>query len=310
MMKKYWILAMSVLGFMVLLIWYSVLSYSGNTVKIIACDVGQGDAFLITQKNFQLVIDGGPNNNILQCLSDNMPFWDRVVDVVILSHPQKDHFAGLIDVFEAYEVKYFLTTPLDSGSKEWGVLKDLVGGRDTKVINPKEGDKYGFGLIYLDILWPTSEFLAENLIVENNNLAVKQSDNSTDILGVYTSLKDPNEFSVVLIVSYKNFDALFTGDIGPSISDMLAEEFILSDNRRFEYIKVPHHGSKNGLTKNLLDALEPKVAVISVGKGNSYGHPHEETLKILGDKEIRILRTDEVGEVIVETDGENIILKN
>lgn len=302
-MKKIWLLALSVFGLVAFLIWYTVLSFPDGGLKIIACDVGQGDAFLVAHNNLQMLIDGGSNNKVLQCLSNNMPFWDRTVDVVVLSHPQKDHFAGLIDVFRAYEVKYLFTTPLDSGNSEWRVLEDLVGGSDTKVINPVAGQKYRLGLIYLDILYPTEEYLIANL--EDYNTG-----NSKDVLGTYTSNKDPNEFSLVLIISFKNFDALFTGDIGPDISDKLAEELFLSGNRSIEYIKVPHHGSKNGLTKNLLDALEPKVAVISVGKGNSYGHPHEEILKILGDKEIRILRTDEVGEVIVETDGENIILKN
>ena len=77
----------------------------------------------------------------------------------------------------------------------------------------------------------------------------------------------------------------------------------LSDSRRVNYLKVPHHGSKNGLTKELLETIKPEVAVISVGKNNSYGHPHEETLKLLRDKDIKILRTDEKGDIEVVNDG-------
>lgn len=318
-MKRLWFLFLATLGLINILVWFVVFSYSSDDLRIIACDVGQGDAFIVAQKSTQILIDGGPNERVLQCLSDNMPFWDRVIEVVVLSHPQKDHFAGLIDVFETYEVKNMLTTPLGSGSSEWRVLEELVGGSDTRVINLVKGQKYRLGLIYLDILYPTEEFLVENLIAENNNLTVKQFNNSTDVLGAFSSKKDPNEFSVVLIVSFKDFDALFTGDINPSISDKiageisdgLAERLVLSpstslginDSRRIEYIKVPHHGSKNGLSQNLLDAVKPGIAVISVGKNNSYGHPHEEILKILGGKDIRILRTDQMGSVEVITDG-------
>lgn len=295
-MRNIWFYLLSFLALISFLIWFSVIGYNRNYLQVIACDVGQGDAFLVTLKDFQILIDGGPNNKVLECLSDNMPFWDRTVEVIILSHPQKDHFGGLIDVFESYDVRYFLTTPIDSSSIEWRVLEKLVEGSNTKVINPVSGDKYRFGLIYIDILHPTEEFLSVNL----DDYHFGSSEN---VLGAYTSKKDPNELSLVLVLSYKDFDALFTGDIGPGISDELAKVFVLSSSQRIEYIKVPHHGSKNGLTKALLDAVEPKVAVISSGKGNSYGHPHKEILEMLNDKNIKILRTDETGRVVVKSDG-------
>jgi len=123
------------------------------------------------------------------------------------------------------------------------------------------------------------------------------------VLGAFTSKRDPNDFSIVAILSYKDFDALLTGDVSP-----LQERKIVGSGmvRSVEYIKVPHHGSKNGLTKDFLDAASPDVAVISVGKNNSYGHPHEEILKMLNDKKIKILRTDEMGDVVVETDGKEV----
>jgi len=303
-MRKAWYLGLGGLVIVNLLVWVAVFSYTGDELTIIACDVGQGDAFLVTRRDFQILIDGGPNNKVLQCLSGNMPFWDRVVDVVVLSHPQKDHFAGLIDVFQNYQVNYFMTTPLDSGSQEWRVLEDLVGGGGVRVINPLSGQKYRSGLIYLDILHPSEAFLAENLTDKNNDISLKKINNSAGVLGAYSTKKDPNEFSVALILSYKEFDALFTGDVGPEISDVLAEEYISNGSRSIEYIKIPHHGSKNGLTQSLLDAVKPKIAVISVGGGNSYGHPHKEIISLLSDRDIKTLRTDRLGEVGIVTNGE------
>ena len=296
MIKRIWFTVLAFSGLICVLVWFSVISHIENNIKIVACDVGQGDAFLVTLKDFQILIDGGSNNKVINCLADNMPFWDRSIEVVVLSHPQKDHFGGLIDVFEMYEVKYLITTPVDSGSMEWGVLKELVGSSQTEVINPVGGDEYRFGLIYLDILHPTEEYLLANL--EDYSTG-----NSKDVLGAYTSKKDPNEFSLVLILSYKEFDALFTGDIGPVISNMVAEEITKKGKRNIEYIKVPHHGSKNGLTENLLEAISPKVAVISAGINNSYGHPHKEIIELLSDWSIKTLRTDKLGNIEVETNG-------
>lgn len=302
-MKRIWFLVLVSLALITTLVWFALFSYSEDNLKIIACDVGQGDAFLVSRKDFQILIDGGPNNRVLQCLADNMPFWDKVVEVVVLSHPQKDHFMGLIEVFKRYEIKYFFTTPLDSGSYDWEVLNELVGGSHTKVLNPVRGNKYRLGMIYLDVLYPTEEFLRANLIFKNSNLTLEQFDNTTNFLGAYTSKIDPNEFSVVLIMSYKDFDALFTGDISPVISDKLAQELKQNYNERIEYIKVPHHGSKNGLSVDLIDAVNPEVAVISAGKGNSYGHPHKEILDMLQSTNIQVLRTDQLGNIKVVTDG-------
>lgn len=298
-MKKLWVILLSTLILVSVLVWLSVFIYSKNTLKITACNVGQGDAFLITLKDFQILVDGGPNSEVLSCLSDNMPFWDRRIEVVILSHSQKDHFMGLIEVFKRYDVKYFLTTPLDSSSPEWSVLKDLVGGSATRVINPEEGNKYRFGLIYLDILSPSEEYLLDNL-------EGFQKIGKDNLLGACSSKKDPNDFSIVASLSFGDFDTLFTGDIGPEITKQMIAWRIIKD---IEYLKVPHHGSKNGLNEELLNVTKPEVAVISAGKGNLYGHPHKEVLEMLESNNVRVFRTDISGDITVESNGEIFWLK-
>ena len=106
-----------------------------------------------------------------------------------------------------------------------------------------------------------------------------------------------------------DFDALLTGDISPEISDIVAGKLEEKGSPSIEYFKVPHHGSKNGLTPELLEVAMPKIAVVSVGK-NSYGHPSGEIIKMLEARSIKVLRTDEVGNVEVVTDGESYWLKD
>jgi len=270
--------------------WLAVYFYPEKRLHLIACDVGQGDAILVTYGTTQILVDGGEGRDVLDCLSRYVPFWDRTIELVVLTHPQKDHFGGLIDVFRRYKVGHFLANSLDSGSQEYEVLKSVVGGGSTDVINPTSGMALGLGLIRLEIVWPTEEF----------SLANSRS-TSGNVLGATTTTRDPNDFSIVTVLRLGEFDALLTGDIGPKIIDRILETGIIGD---MEYIKIPHHGSKNGLTDNLLRFTDPEVAVISVGEKNRYGHPHKEVLELLSDQDIKILRTDVEGDVIVVSDGE------
>ena len=276
-----------------------------ENLHIIACDVGQGDAILVVYGQTQILVDGGPGRGVVDCLTTHMPFTDKKIEAIILSHPQKDHYGGLIDVLNAYEVGVFIATPLDSSSQDYQVLKEEVGGKGVRVVNPDRGMVIRFGLIQLEILHPSAEYiLSESVLVDESKKL-----SGEDVLGAYTTNKDPNDFSVVAVLKYKDFDALLTGDIGPEISDQIAKSLSLGPKVEWEYIKIPHHGSKNGLSGKLLDAVSPQVAVISAGKNNSYGHPHQEIIKMLSDKGVRILRTDEGGDVEVVTDGEKIYIR-
>ncbi len=301
-MQKFWKYFFVILLLITTLVWFAVITYPDQNLKIIACDVGQGDAILVVHRSTQIIIDGGPNNKIIDCLSDYVPFYDRKIEAVMISHPQKDHYGGIIDVIERYDVKTLIATGLDSVSQDWQVLKNEVGSRGVRVINPSSGQELRIGLIQLDILYPSAEYvLSESTLVDES-----KDFGTGGILGAFTSNKDPNEFSIVAILSFYDFDALFTGDINPAISDAIADSLNGNLKKTIEYIKVPHHGSRNGLSAKLLDKTNSQVAVISVGKNNSYGHPHEEILKMLSDRGIKILRTDQLGDVVVESDGERI----
>lgn len=265
-----------------------------------ACDVGQGDALLVSFGEIQVLTDAGRGTTVIKCLEKYMPVTDRTLELVVLTNPDHDHYGGLIDVFERYKVEALLANSFDKSAQEYQVLKNIVGGRDTQVLYPKEGTIIRYGEIYLDILWPTDLYYSGNFGPVNEKKT----------LGALPANNKPNNLSIVTHLRYKDFDALLTGDIEEETSDIIAKKITSeSSDTTFEYLKVPHHGSKNGLTKNLLEAVNPEIAVISLGKDNSYGHPHTEVLRILNDKNIRILRTDEVGDVVAEVTVEGYSIK-
>lgn len=293
-MGNIWKYIIGLLALTAITIWLAVLAYPGQQLSLIACDVGQGDSILAVYGETQILIDGGPNDKVLECLNNHLPFWDREIELIILTHPQKDHYGGLIDVFRHYKVDKFLATPIDSGSQGYQVLINAVGGSGTEVINPVTGMDIRLGLIHLDILHPSEQYVLSKVEGDSTN------NSGNGVLGAFDIKGDLNDYSVVAILRLGEFEALLTGDIDPAIiEDIIAEGLV----RDVEYIKTPHHGSKNGLTKKLLEASMPEIAVISVGK-NPWGHPHQEVIKLLKDYGIKILRTDEDGDVEIITDGE------
>ena len=258
-------------------IWLAVWQFD-DKFHLISCNVGQGDATLITYKSTQVLVDGGPNSKVIDCLSRHMPFWDRQLELVILTHPEIDHYGGLIEVFKHYKVTTFLRNSLPIISQDYQVLKELVGGGRVRELDPVPGMVIRVGLIHLDIL------------INSEN---REGDTEENI----------NQFSIISLVHFGNFQALLTGDYEfkenekflDSINSIIPQEGV-------EYIKIPHHGSKNGLTRGLLEITKPKLAVISVGK-NQWGHPVPEILELLADFEVKTLRTDEKGDIEIISDG-------
>jgi len=288
-MIYFWRYIYGFLGLILLTLVLAIASLPDAKLHLVACDVGQGDAILAVNRDTQVLIDGGADKKVLDCLSRHMPFWDREIEMVILTHPEDDHYGGLIDVFRNYKVTNFLVNAVDSDKNGYQVLKKLVEESGAQVANPTSETSVRMGKLYLDIVWPS-----EGKIGEENNSG------RTNVLGAFTTKKDLNTFSVVVNLNFGNFDALLPGDIGPDvIGDILAGGEI----HDVEYLKIPHHGSKNGLTPALLAASTPEIAVISVGQKNRYGHPNKEILDLLKEKEVKILRTDEVGDIEVLTDG-------
>ena len=242
-------------------IWLAVLALPDNRLHIVVCDVGQGDAILVSYKTTQMLVDGGPNKAVLECLARHMPFYDHRIEVVVLTHPQADHMNGLIDVLKRYTVLEFVRSDVENNTEGFRELMALNMGR--KIYAGDELRIMNYELRF-KILWPTKDLQS----------------------------KEINDYSIVGKLSFGDFDALLTGDAG-----------VIAPTEPVEVLKVPHHGSKYGMTKVWLEATGPRLAIISVGKRNSYGHPAAEILKILSDEGIKILRTDLDGDVEIVSDG-------
>ena len=290
-MKSIWKYIFGIIGLSFLALVLAGSSASDDKLHLISCDVGQGDAILAVYKGNQILIDGGPDRRVLDCLAKYMPFWDKKIELVILTHPQDDHYGGLIEVFRSYEVGTFVANQVDSSTAGYRVLKNLVEASGVRVVNPTNNTSFRLGLLYLDIVNPSITLASDN-----------KEKTDEGVLGAFTTKKDLNDYSVVAILSLGEFDALLTGDIGPNL---IPEILARGEIKDVEYIKVPHHGSKNGLTQELLERSKPDVAVISAGKNNRYGHPHQEVVDMLNNSNIKIFGTYDDGDIEVITDGES-----
>ncbi|MDZ4209577.1 MAG: hypothetical protein U1C56_00190 [Candidatus Curtissbacteria bacterium] len=248
---------------------------NSGKLRMIFCDVGQGDGMLlISPGGKQVVVDGGPGSKILECLSSNMPFSDRSIDMIIATHAQKDHMEGLLSVLERYEVATVVDPTLATEASLYKEWSKLVTAEGAKVIKGKSGDKFVVDKnVVLNVLWPSL----------------------SSILGWSTNApKDLNDSSYVMRLDYgPSSCAYLTGDIPKEILETVID-------RPCAILKVSHHGSKTGTNAQVIEKAKPKVAVIQVGK-NSYGHPTREVLDLLVG--VNVLRNDLLGTIEIDSDG-------
>ena len=272
-------LAIIFVGLGLLLIFQS--RYLGK-LRIIACDVGQGDGILIiTPKGKQAVIDGGPGSKIIDCLSSKMPFWDRTVEMMVLTHPQKDHMEGLLTILARYKVKTVIFSGVKNNSALYQAWLGALNGENAKVYNPRAGDRLVLDRVAIDVLWPSFAKASE-----------WQANLPSDL----------NETSIVLRVIRDKFCVYLTGDIPKETLETLID-------KPCQVLKLSHHGSKTGTNQAIIDLAKPAVAIIQVGK-NSFGHPHKEVLDLLQSIGVKILRNDTNGIIEIESDGKSFKAKS
>ncbi len=241
-------------------------------------DVGQGDAIFIQAENGnQILLDGGPNKAVLRQLSKVMPFYDRSIDMIILSHPHADHVAGLDEVLKRYDVNSAIQPGTNSNTPEFQEWENLLVDKKIPHFYGKRGMKINLDTnLYLEILSPTIN--AKNL--------------------------DPHPGMLVAKLVYGNTSYLLMGDAEKPIENYLVS--LEGAGLKTNILKIGHHGSSKSTSESLLGFANPQYSVISAGKDNSYGHPHKETLNILNQFDISILRTDELGAIKTKSDGENV----
>lgn len=281
-MKKYLFFTLASIIFLLGLVFYQYFKFNDGKLHVIFCNVGQGDAILIkTPTNAHILIDGGTDMSVLSCLSNHMSFWDRTIDLMILTHPHADHFLGLINVLDRFITLSFATERLGSKIQSFAWLNKIIAEKKISQRIIFGGDRYLLGeRVYLTVEAPFPVMLERSspnsLIGESDELA-----------------------SLILKLTYKEFDILLTGDAQMKVLN----EVVSQEQGSIEVLQVPHHGSKTGLNEAIIGNIDPRLAVISVGEKNRYGHPSREVLQMLTDERVKVLRTDLHGDIEIVSDG-------
>ena len=275
------------------LVWGVAAQLPDGRFHLIFCDVGQGDAILVVKGSNQILIDGGPNEKVLTCLSNHLPFWDRQIELLVATHPEADHLVGLVPVIQRYKVLQIVSNSLLAESGIFQKFRNEVVNRQIPVHSPAAGEEIKIGEIRLKILYPPEKLGRE---------IVWKTLEEPKILGLSTYTGNFNKTAIVGLLEFGDFQALLPADVGVE-----EEEKILPLLGEVEVLKVGHHGSKYSTSEEFLATIRPKLAVISVGANNRYGHPAPEVLERLRAVGAQIRRTDLEGEVEVISDGEGWI---
>lgn len=238
-----------------------------NNLRVYCLDVGQGDSILITNNNKTMLIDASTNemgSRVVKYLND---LGIKKIDYLVGTHPHEDHIGGLDNVIKNFDIGTIYMPNVVATTKTFEEVIDAISAKKLKVTSPKTGDKFSVG------------------------------NAECEVMSIRNDKDDYNNCSIVIKMDFNNVSYLFTGD---------AEESIESSRKwpHIDVLKVGHHGSNTSSSKNFLEQIKPEVALISVGQGNTYGHPTQATLKRLSNIGAKIYRTDENGTILLIEKGE------
>lgn len=262
------LIACVILAVASLVLWRELNRISTGHLEVHFLDVGQGDsALLVSPSGRTVLIDGGPDLSALERLGEVLPLSDRTIDMLILSHPDPDHFAAFGEILRRYEVGALLLPPIENTEERYLALLAIARERSVPLVtaDPARDMVFGDGLT-LDVLWPPDP----------------------------PPIREDNDASIVLRVAFGTGSVLFTGDISESAeAKMLLDGIDVSA----QVLKIGHHGSRFSSSVAFLAAVSPRLAVISVGKDNHYGHPSLETLERLMADGIPVRETENEGTI-------------
>lgn len=259
-----------------------------KNLKIHFLDVKQGDStFIVTPRGKTILIDGGGSSYSNIGKNTLLPYiLDRgytKIDIAIISHMDLDHCDGIIYLMEKIKINTVILGKQYERTSNYERFIKIAKERKINLKRVEEGDKINIEKdVNIEVLWPNSKKVISENIINNNSLVFK--------------------------INYKKFSILFTGDI-----EEIAEKKILEENKntlKSTILKVAHHGSKTSTTSEFLKAVNPQYALIGVGKNNKFGHPSENTLKKMKERNIRVYRTDELGEITIKLNKNINIVHN
>jgi len=254
-------------------VWTVGFSRSISEIRVTFLDVGQGDAILIQAPgNIDVLIDGGPDNRVVEKLGERLPYFDRTIELLILTHPDSDHVNGLPEVARRYRIDQVMITGVKNELPTYMELLAQLEKQNTDIQYAKPGMKFQIGEGALTILGPLGEHVGE-------------------------TPKEANALSVVSRLEVGEHSVLITGD-----ADQAEESELISQggSLRSDILKVGHHGSKTSSSEPWLKAVSPDLAIMSYGADNRYGHPNQETVGRLEGVGAQIFSTADLGDVCFE----------
>ncbi len=265
-----------------LLSWVVFSPKKEGVLTFVVLDIGQGDALYIESPNgTQVIVDGGPSNNLLKALPKVMPFYDRSVDMIVVTNPDSDHYEGFIKFLDKYKVTDILEPGTTNSYSAYGYFEKKVAEKNIKKTIARRGQEIDLGGgAYLQVLFPDRN--------------VEQVASNTG--------------SIVMKLVYGDTSVMLQGDSISNIEQYLLE--LDGDYLKSDILKAGHHGSRTSSVKEYVEKVSPKWTVISSGKENSYGHPHKETIETMQSLKIPTFDTCNNGTIIFESNGKEFVLKN
>lgn len=266
-------------------VWITCFYVPQPRLRVSVLTIGQGDSILIQgPTGIDMLVDGGPDHSVLRQLPKELGLFDRSIDIVVETHPDKDHIAGLSDVFARYAVSNFMSPGIPNNTGPTLALEHAVAIEPgVHAFIARRGMRIHLGGgAYADVLFP-------------------DRDESTQ--------KATNDGSVVMRVVYGATSFMLTGDLPSTMEDYLVALDVGDGNLTSTVLKAGHHGSKYSTDDAWLAAVHPTIVAISAGKDNTYGHPNPDTLARIKNEGARILSTIDSGTLHFVSDGVTVVYK-
>ena len=321
-----------VVSVFLILLWEFLFKWPDSYFHLVVCDVGQGDAILLKYSQMQILIDTGPDESLITCLNQKLPFWDKKIDVLILTHFDDDHIGGFASLSQTYAIDYIflpltnykesetfleLKSRISALQEAGTIVKEPFLGQQIAFskISPKYQAKYNSvnkqeNSLLLSFLTPMALDLEEYKVLEETKSFLWQRPENYLSAEEWQKLAykiSDNDGSIATFVQFGDLKILLSGDLESTRELALIEAGLITG---VDIQKVGHHGSKTSSSLDFLLKTRPETALISCGLNNQFNHPNPEVLDNFNSIGVQILRTNHLGTIEVVSDGQKFWLKN